>query len=125
MPGIDLGAPEVSWKVKNDEQRFGFMAARVHPGMRAVFAEYDDSYADDFECQICHGEAPELVDWAMPSADVYALPAEDPIGTTMEDDEEVGNFMMGDVMPALQEMFNQGEGGPTKVSCFTCHPKEE
>lgn len=100
------------------------MAATVHPGMQKVFAEYDDSYATDFECETCHGQEPELVDYKMPSDDVYPLDAEDPIGTTMEDDEEIGNFMMGEVVPALQEMFNHGAGGPTKVTCFTCHPKE-
>lgn len=124
-PGIDLGAPEVSWASKNAEQRFGFMAAKVHPGMQAVFAEYDDSYADDFTCQTCHGLEPELVDYAMPTPDLYPLPRDNAIGQTMEDDPEVGNFMMGKVVPSLQTMLSEGHGGATKVTCFTCHTAED
>jgi hypothetical protein len=125
VPGVDLGAPDITWASKNDEQRFGFMAARVHPGMQKIFAEYDDSYADDFTCETCHGLEPELVDYKMPSEDVYPLPSENPIGQTMEDDPEVGNFMMGKVLPGLQSMFSEGHGDPTKVNCFTCHPSED
>lgn len=122
---IDLGAPDVSWAAKNTEQRFGFMAARVHPGMQRVFAEYDDAYADDFTCKTCHGLDPERVDYEMPTPDLYPLPKDNPIGSTMEDDPEVGNFMMGKVLPAMQEMFSEGHGGSTKVTCFTCHPADE
>jgi hypothetical protein len=125
VPGIDLGAPDITWVDKNQEQRFGFMAARVHPGMQAVFAEYDDSYADDFTCQTCHGLDPERVDYKMPSEDLYPLPRDNAIGATMEDDPEVGNFMMGKVVPSLQTMFSEGHGGATKVNCFTCHPAED
>jgi hypothetical protein len=124
-PGIDLGAREVAWGSKNSEQRFGFMAARVHPGMQAIFAEYDDAYADDFSCTTCHGLEPELVDYEMPSPDLYPLPRDNAIGSTMEDDPEVGNFMMGKVLPVMQEMFSEGRGTPTKVTCFTCHTAED
>lgn len=124
VPGIDLGAPEIAWKEKNTEQRFGFMAARVHPGMQQVFIEYDDYYEDEFTCETCHGSEPELVNYAMPSDDLASLPKDDPIGATMEDDPDLGNFMMGEVLPAMQTMFSEGHGGPTKVSCFACHPVE-
>ena len=41
-PGIDLGAPGISWAAKNTEQRFGFMAAQVHPTMAKLFREYKE-----------------------------------------------------------------------------------
>jgi hypothetical protein len=63
-PGIELGAPGTSWAAKTLEQRFGYMAAQVHP-------------------------------------------------------------MMTKVTPTLQELFNEGEGPPTKASCFSCHPMAE
>jgi hypothetical protein len=124
-PGIDLGAPEVSWADKSAEQRFGFMAAQVHPRMQEVFAAYDDAYEDDFTCQTCHGLEPERVDYAMPTPDLYPLPRDNAIGATMEDDPEVGNFMMGKVVPSLQTMLSEGHGAGTKVNCFTCHTAED
>lgn len=126
-PGIELGAPEIRWADKSAEQKMGFMAAQVHPTMHKVFADYDSSYSDpaEFTCEICHGEAPEQVNWAMPSPDIYSLPADDPIGVAMSDDPEVGNFMMGTVTPALQQLFDKGKGTPTKANCFSCHPVED
>lgn len=124
-PGIDLGAPEIRWADKNQEQRFGYMAARVEPTMEKLFGEFSASYKESFSCETCHGAEPELVDYKMPSPDVYALPKDDPIGATMSDDEEIGNFMMGEVTPTLQKLFDKGHGTKTKVTCFSCHPVEE
>lgn len=122
-PGIDLGAPDVAWSEKDREQRMGFMAARFHPKMQAIFKEYDDSF-DGFRCQGCHGEDMDLVDYKMPG-DIYALPTENTLAESRDYDEEVTEFMVKEVMPATEALFNQGAGAPTKVTCFTCHPKEE
>jgi hypothetical protein len=124
-PGISLGAPEVRWGDKNEEQRYGFMAAQVHPTMEQIFIGFNESYSEGFTCETCHGSEPELVDYKTPSPQMYELPREDPIGTTMADDEEMGNFMMGEVTPGLQKLFDMGKGTATKVTCFSCHPAEE
>jgi len=118
-----MGAPEIRWASKNREQRFGFMAARVHPVMRQVFAKHDSSYATDFACETCHGDQMDIVDYKMP-ADIYPLPADDTIKESMDYDEEVTQFMVKDVMPATKDLFNQGHGRQSQVSCFTCHPQE-
>ncbi len=127
-PGLEgMGAPEVAWSEKNVEQKYGYMAAVVHPEMQAVFASYDDSYADEgaFTCATCHGEDAELVDYKMPAdGAIMGLEAEDTIQEAMDYDEEVTNAMMAKVTPGLKKLLDQGSGAKTKVTCFTCHPKE-
>jgi hypothetical protein len=124
VPGIDLGAPSIAWKDKNPEQRFGFMAAAVEPQMEAIFVKHDKAYGRGFDCATCHGEDGETVDWKMPNDDLYALPKEGTMEASMEFDEDVTKFMADDVTPALKRMLNEGHGGPTEVSCFSCHPAE-
>jgi hypothetical protein len=121
-PGIPLGAPGLTWASKNDEQRFGFMAAQVHPRMQKLFQEYKpESYAE-FSCSNCHGAGMEQIDYAMPNQSLYALPKAKPYDDAIDFDSPIAVFMMTKVTPALQELFNAGEGEPTKVTCFNCHP---
>ena len=122
--GLSLGAPSVPWAHKTREERMGHMAAAVHPRMKRVFAEYDSDYASSFGCETCHGADMELVDYAMPSEDLYALPADNPIGEAMDYDEEIAQFMMGQVMPAMAELLSVKAGGAGGLQCFSCHPKE-
>lgn len=123
-PGIDLGAPGTSWAAKNDEQRFGFMAAQVHPVMSKVFIDYDPDNAG-FTCSNCHGENMEQIDYAMPNESLYSMPEDRPYDDAIDFDEKIAVFMMTKVTPTLQELLNKGEGPPTKVTCFSCHPKAE
>jgi hypothetical protein len=120
-PGIDLGAPGISWAAKNTEQRFGFMAAQVHPTMAKLFREYKEDYAD-FTCSNCHSGAMEQIDYKMPNPTLYALPKNRPFDDAIDFDANIAVFMMTKVTPTLQELFNKGEGPRTKVTCFNCHP---
>ena len=121
-PGIPLGAPGISWAAKNTEQRFGFMASQVHPRMQKLFREYKpDSYAD-FSCSNCHGASMEQIDYAMPNQSLYALPKDKPFDDAIDFDSAIAVFMMTKVVPTMQELFNEGEGPRTKVTCFNCHP---
>ena len=120
-PGIELGAPGTSWAAKTLEQRFGFMAAQVHPTMARLFVEYDPDKAG-FDCSNCHGSEMEQVDYAMPNKALYGLPKERPYDDAIDFDNKIAVFMMTKVTPTLQELFNKGDGPRTKVSCFTCHP---
>lgn len=126
-PGLEgLGAESVAWSQKNEEQKYGYMAAIVHPEMQAIFASYDDSYEDDFTCGTCHGEDAELIDYKMPAEGViFALPAKNTIEESMDYDEEVTNAMMSLVTPGLKKMLDHGSGPKTEVNCFSCHPTEE
>jgi cytochrome c553 len=123
-PGIPLGSPGITWAAKNEAQRFGFMASQVHPVMSAVFRSYSDSFAE-FTCSNCHGEDMEQIDYRMPNESLYTMPEDRPYDDAIDFDEEIAVFMMTKVTPALQELFNQGEGPPTKATCFSCHPKSE
>ena len=123
-PGIELGAPGTTWAAKNNEQRFGFMAAKVHPAMIQVFSEYDSELAN-FQCSNCHGTRMEQIDYAMPNLGLYSLPPDRPYDDAIDYDSQIAVFMMTKVTPKLQELLNQGEGPPTKVSCFSCHPVSE
>ncbi len=79
-PGVDgMGAPDTAWSVKTQAQKFGYMAAVVHPKMEKLFADHDSSYADSFTCDTCHGENAEMIDYVMPSESLYALPKENTI----------------------------------------------
>jgi len=121
-PGIPLGAPGISWAAKNTEQRFGFMAAQVHPRMQKLFREYNpDTYAD-FSCSNCHGASMEQIDYAMPNMSLYSLPKDRPYDDAIDFDSPIAVFMMTKVTPTLQQLFNEGEGPRTKVTCFNCHP---
>ncbi len=123
-PGIPLGAPNTAWAEKNDEQRFGYMAAQVHPIMSKVFIEYDPDNAG-FTCSNCHGENMEQIDYAMPNESLYAMPPDRPYDDAIDFDQKIAVFMMTKVTPTLQDLLNKGDGAPTKVTCFTCHPKSE
>jgi hypothetical protein len=123
-PGIELGAPGTSWAAKTLEQRFGFMAAQVHPRMARLFVEYDPDKVG-FDCSNCHGSNMEQIDYEMPNKALYALPKERPYDDAIDYDAKIAVFMMTKVTPTLQELFNKGEGPRTKASCFSCHPKAE
>jgi hypothetical protein len=123
-PGIPLGAPNTTWAAKNIEQRFGFMAAQVHPTMTKLFVDYDPDKVG-FDCSNCHGSNMEQVDYEMPNKALYALPKNRPYDDAIDYDDKIAVFMMTKVTPALQDLFNRGEGPPTKASCFSCHPVAE
>lgn len=124
-PGIELGAPGTTWADKNDEQRFGFMAAQVLPVMGKVFRDWRPDRYPEFDCNNCHGSRMEQIDYAMPNTGLYSLPTERPYDDAIDYDAEVAVFMMTKVTPALQELLNKGDGPPTKATCFSCHPKSD
>ena len=93
-PGIPLGAPGLAWAAKNT----------------------------DFSCSNCHGASMEQIDYAMPNKSLYALPKAKPFDDAIDFDSQIAVFMMTKVTPTLQELFNEGEGPRTKVTCFNCHP---
>ena len=123
-PGIDLGATGISWAAKNQEQRFGYMAAQVHPKMEALFIEYDPDNRPFF-CEDCHSDVMEQIDFKMPTDSLYALPKAGPLDDAMDYDSEIALFMMAKVTPLLSELLNSGDGPPTKVDCFSCHPSTD
>jgi hypothetical protein len=123
-PGINLGAPGTAWGAKNREQKFGFMAAQVHPKMEEIFINYDPDNRPFF-CEDCHSDAMEQIDFKMPTDSLYALPKGGPLDDAMDYDSEVALFMMSKVTPLLSKLLNEGDGPPTEVTCFICHPSSD
>ena len=124
QPGINLGAPMTAWAEKSREERMGYMAARVEPVMRQLFVEFDSSN-DDFGCATCHSESMELVNFQVPTDDLFALPTENTIAEAKDFDEEVTQFMVDKVVPTMSKLFNTGRGPKVEVTCFTCHPADQ
>lgn len=123
-PGIDLGAPGTAWSSKNREQKFGFMAAQVHPKMEEIFINFDPDNRPFF-CEDCHSDAMEQIDFKMPTDAIYALPKAGPLDDAMDWNEETAVFMLGKVTPLLNKLLNEGDGPPTEVTCFNCHPSSD
>lgn len=123
-PGIELGAPGTTWASKNTEQRFGFMAAKVHPVMKQLFQEYDPELSD-FQCSNCHGTNAEQIDYKMPNTGLYSLPGTRPYDDAIDYNPQMAVFMMTKITPSLQQLLNEGAGEPTKASCFSCHPRSD
>jgi hypothetical protein len=120
--GPDLGAPDVAWDQKTHEERTAYMGAFVEPTMKRLFVEYDPHNFGDFSCTTCHGKDLDVIDFSMPN-DIYALPADNPIGEAMDLDPKIAQFMMGKVVPTMAKLLHE-PSGPGGVTCFTCHPKE-
>jgi hypothetical protein len=119
--GINLGAPDTAWAAKNKEQKFGWMAAQVHPKMQKLFIDYNPRNRP-FTCEDCHSDAMEQIDFKMPTDSLYSLPKDGPLDDAIDYDAEISLFMVSKVTPLLNQLMNTGEGPKTEVTCFNCHP---
>ena len=109
-PGIPLGAPGLSWAAKNTEQRFGFMAAQVHPAMAQLFLEYKPDYYEGFTCSNCHGAEMEQIDYSMPNQSLYSLPKARPYDDAIDFDSAIAVFMMTKVTPSCRSSSTRERG---------------
>lgn len=120
-PEAGADTAEVAWADMDRNQRMEFMGLVVLPKMKALFQEYDASYAE-FKCETCHGSDMQAVDYKMPNG-LFALSKPDPIPGSMEYDAKVTKFMQERVVPEMAQMFGQEPG--TEFGCFGCHEAEE
>jgi hypothetical protein len=121
------GKSELQWKDKTHEQRMDWMGLQVFPKMKGVFTEFDADRFSGFACQTCHGEQMEMVDFQMPSNELYALSRKDTLKSAREYDAKVTDFMVGTVLPKMAELLDtQPYDRETKsgFGCFGCHPME-
>lgn len=119
------GAPGVPWAQKKRQEREDWMGLEVLPQMKALFIEHDPEGYADFQCQVCHGDNMELVDFEMPSAELYALSPTAPVEDAMDYDEEVTRFMVEAVVPKMATLLSTEPYDPESQSgfgCFGCHP---
>ena len=118
---------EQSWAEMDRDARKKFMSAKVLPEFKTMFKEYDEKTFGGFNCKTCHGDDIKEVDFKMPNAPIYALPADNPIKAARDYDEAATAFMVDKVMPKMAEMLGEEydkETGAGENGCLTCHPSE-
>jgi len=120
------GAPDIPWEQKNRDQRMEWMGLEVLPAMEAAFQEFDAEGFAGFECQTCHGDNMQEVDFEMPN-NLYSLPRENAFQSAQEYDPAIAKFMAEVVVPKMAELLgtepynaDSGKG----FGCFGCHPSE-
>lgn len=119
------GAPNIAWADKDLGQRKEFMGIYVLPKMRDAFKAHDGEQFGKFKCQTCHGDDMKEVAFKMPSDSLMPLPAEDPIATARDFDEDVTKFMVDEIMPQMGEMLGESVDATTgkgEFGCHACHP---
>lgn len=113
------------WKDKSREQRMDWMGLAVFPKMRAVFQEYDASYAK-LDCQTCHGSNMEMVDFKMPNS-LFSLPKTNTLDWAKDYDAQVTAFMNEQVVPEMAKLLDMQPYDPETgkgFGCLDCHPAE-
>ncbi len=108
---------EVAWADMDRAKRMEFMGLQVLPEMKALFQSHDSGEYGGFQCQNCHGDDFESVDFKMPNS-LYGLPEADPIKAANDYNPEVTKFMMEKVVPTMSKLLSKD------VTCFSCHQKE-
>jgi hypothetical protein len=113
------------WKDKSREQRMDWMGLAVFPKMRAIFQEHDAKYAK-LNCQTCHGDDMEMVDFKMPNY-LFSLPKANTLEWAKDYDAKTTEFMSEQVVPEMAKLLDMpaydadtGKG----FGCFGCHPAE-
>ena len=118
------GAPSIAWSEKNRDQRMEWMGLEVLPAMEAAFQQFDAQDFVDFECQTCHGDDMQQVDFKMPNK-LYSLPKDNAYQSALEYDPEVTKFMAEVVVPKMAELLDMQPYNPDTgqgFGCFGCHP---
>lgn len=118
------GDEELVWADLDFQGRQAFMATTVLPEMQALFSDFDEEYADDFNCGTCHGS--DLETFAMPS-DIPPLSAEELSTFTFagEGRQETAGFMATQVVPQMAALLDQEPFDPATntgtFGCGSCH----
>lgn len=109
------------WETLSYDDRNQFMLRLFEPAMRELFVEHDAEAWADFDCESCHGEDPEAIDYAMP-VDITPLTFDDIPVEDIEDPERraTGLWMDEEVLPLMAELFEQ-EMVLEGASCLDCH----
>ncbi len=122
-PAADAG--EATWEAMDRKARMKFMSSKVLPEMKTIFKEYNEKEFGSFNCKTCHGDDIKEVDYKMPNAPIFELPADNPIQAAKDYDEEVTAFMVDKVMPQMAELLGEEydrETGAGEHGCLSCHP---
>jgi len=118
---LGISGPDKPWEEMSHEEQEWYMVGKVLPIMKELFAEHDEErYAGSYGCETCHGENMQEVEYEMPPASSYKVPAPgSEAWTSME-----GIF--GDTVTFMKETVTPTMGtllGKDDYTCFHCHPR--
>ena len=121
IEALGISGPDQPWAEMSHEDREWYMVGKVLPIMKELFAEHDEErYAGSYGCETCHGENMQEVEYEMPPASSYKVPAPgSEAWTSME-----GIF--GDTVTFMKETVTPTMGtllGKDDYTCFHCHPR--
>jgi hypothetical protein len=119
---IGISPPETPWAEMDEFEREMYMVGKVMPIMHELFAGQDAERYGQMDCQHCHGDDMREVSFAMPTPQLYRVPAP---GTkawaNMERDfGPVVEFMRETVTPTMGTLL-----GEPDYSCGHCHQTAE
>jgi hypothetical protein len=119
------GGPGVTWQHKTREQRMDWMGLEVLPQTKGSFVKFSASDYATFECQTCHGDNMEAVDFKMPNPLLYALATTNTLEESKSYDAEVTAFMAEVLVPQMAGLLDSQPYDPEAqlgFGCFGCHP---
>lgn len=122
------GGDKIVWGELDFEGKRAFMSEEVTPQMKEVFAAFNPSYGENFQCATCHGEDLAGGAFTMPHT-ITPLNGEELAAFSYEGERlEVAMFMANEVVPKMatllgQEPFNPATGEGT-FGCGSCHAIE-
>ncbi len=112
------------WEDLGLQQREDFMVWVFQPRMAELFREHDAELYTEFECETCHGEDPEDIDWEMPANGTPLTIGDVPVENIDDPERRAeAEWMEAEILPAMAEMFEQ-EMTLAGSSCLDCHPFE-
>lgn len=122
IEALGITPPETPWATMDAFEREMYMVGKVMPIMHELFAGHDPTRYAEMECQHCHGERMREVSFAMPSPELYRLPAEGSAAwANMERDfGPAVEFMRETVTPTMGTLLGQAE-----YTCGHCHVQAE
>lgn len=102
------------------EQRLELMKSVVMPKMKALFSEFDASYAS-MKCPTCHGDgAKPGGDFKMPNPKLPKLSYTDGFKKHKEQKPEMTRFMMERVVPEMASLLGEKPYDPATQKGFGC-----
>ncbi|MDI3287849.1 hypothetical protein [Polyangium sp. 15x6] len=123
----DSAAPPIAYEDMSFEQRVVFMNDVVMPEMKEVFVAFDPKF-ETMDCTTCHGNGAIDGTYAMPSAQIEALPAtEEAFLEYVKDPEKArwSTFMYDEVMTRMADLLQVPKfdhaTAPNGFSCSNCH----
>jgi len=119
IAAIGVSGPETPWAQMSEYDREMYMVGKVLPIMADLFVRQDPARFGSYDCDTCHGEEMRQVDFHMPPASAFSVPAPGtPAWGAMERTSgDMVRFMREVVTPTMGTLL-----GVEGFTCNGCHP---